>query len=606
MATAHGLCRFPHVARFEQLQYTRPKAIYTMRDGLAGNLIFRVFEDSRGDIWISAGGGGRNGLSRWQRSTGSLRHFAREPGFVDDTPPSVFREDRTGALWIGFLSGRVARYRDDRFLFFGPHEGISARVVEDIFLDRTGRLWIGTSSAGLIRIDDPSSDHPRPITYTTAQGLSSNTTSCITEGLFGRLYICTGRGLDRLNPDGRFEHFTTADGLALGQTEVTFRDRQGALWFGSLQGLSRWLPEPPQRNSPPPILIRGVRARGVPQPISELGESAVQPFSLATSQNQLQFDFVSIGFRPAERSRYQYMMENADTDWRTTESRTVNYASLPPGSYRFLVRAVDSGGALSPTPATASFTILPPYWQRRWFRLLALLAGMAILYTAYRVRLQGMTARVKLGYEERLNERTRIARELHDTLLQSLAGVSLQLDGVAKQIGPSSEAAAAQIRVVRRQVDASFREARQKVQDLRSPMLQGRALPAVLQESLEQIAAGHTVRLQVTVAGQPRLLREDQDEALLRIAQESVANAVRHAQASEIQVLLTYEDESLSLRIQDDGQGFNMDDARNRVGHWGLRNMQERAHQIGAEWKITTAAGCGTEIEAIVPLAADK
>jgi len=108
------------------------------------------------------------------------------------------------------------------------------------------------------------------------------------------------------------------------------------------------------------------------------------------------------------------------------------------------------------------------------------------------------------------------------------------------------------------------------------------------------------------VAGQPRLLREDQDEALLRIAQESVANAVRHAQASEIQVLLTYKDESLSLRIQDDGQGFNMDDARNRVGHWGLRNMQERAHQIGAEWKITTAAGCGTEIEAIVPLAADK
>jgi signal transduction histidine kinase len=209
-------------------------------------------------------------------------------------------------------------------------------------------------------------------------------------------------------------------------------------------------------------------------------------------------------------------------------------------------------------------------------------------------------------YEERLDERTRIARELHDTLLQSLAGVSLQLDGVAKQVGQSSETAAAQIKVVRQQVEATFREARQKVQDLRSPMLQGRDLPAVLRESLEQIAAGHMVRLQMTVAGEPRPLPEEVDEALLRIGQEAVGNAVRHAQASEIQVSLTYGYESLSLCVRDDGRGFDLDDARRLVGHWGLRNMQERAQRIGAQWKITTAAGRGTEIETIVPLAGDK
>jgi hypothetical protein len=121
VATAHGLCRFPHVAPFEQLQYTRPKAIYTTRDGLGGNLIFRVFEDSRGDIWISATDGRRGvGLSCWQRSTGSLRHFPREPEFGDETLPTDFREDRNGALWISFYSGRVARYRDNHFLFLGP------------------------------------------------------------------------------------------------------------------------------------------------------------------------------------------------------------------------------------------------------------------------------------------------------------------------------------------------------------------------------------------------------------------------------------------------------------------------------------------------------
>ena len=357
--SAHGLCRFPHVARFEQLQHTRAKAIYTTRDGLAGNLIFRVFEDSRGDIWISTGDG--NGLSRWQRSTASLHHYWREPGFPNDSPPTAFREDHTGAVWIGFYSGRVARYRDNQFLFFGPEEGIRGGRVDDIFTDHMGRLWIATLRGGLIRIDDPSLDHPRAMTYTTAAGLSSNDVRCITEDLLGRLYIGTGRGLDRLNPGGVIDHFTAADGLAPGESGVALRDRQGALWFGSLQGLSRWLPEAPQRDSPPPILIRGVRVRGVPQPISELGESAVPPFSLAANQNQMQFDFVSINFRPAEKRRYQYMLESADTDWRTTDQRSVNYASLPPGSHRFLARAVDSSGTPSAAPATAAFTILPPY-----------------------------------------------------------------------------------------------------------------------------------------------------------------------------------------------------------------------------------------------------
>jgi len=283
VATAYGLCRFPHVARFEQLQHTRPKVIYSERDGLAGGFIFRVFEDHRGDIWISSTDGqSRNGLSRWQRSTGSLRHFSREPGFGDAMPPTAFREDRTGALWIGFYDGRVARYRDNHFLFLGTHDVVSGSddfanggLVGDIFADHAGRLWIGTSRGGLIRIDDPALDHSHVIAYTTAQGLSSNEVHCITEDLYGRLYIGTGRGLDRLNPGGVIEHFTTTDGLALGQPVAALRDRQGALWFGTTQGLSRWLPDPPQRNSPPPILIRGVRVRGIPQPIYELGESAV-------------------------------------------------------------------------------------------------------------------------------------------------------------------------------------------------------------------------------------------------------------------------------------------------------------------------------------------
>jgi len=123
-----------------------------------------------------------------------------------------------------------------------------------------------------------------------------------------------------------------------------------------------------------------------------------------------------------------------------------------------------------------------------------------------------------------------------------------------------------------------------------------------MREALEQVAAGYPVRLRMTVAGQPRPVREELEETVLRIGQEAVANAVRHAQATAIEVWLTYDEGSLTLRIQDDGQGFDLEDPARRVGHWGLRNMQERADHIGAQWKITSAAGRGTGIETIVPL----
>jgi signal transduction histidine kinase len=342
-------------------------------------------------------------------------------------------------------------------------------------------------------------------------------------------------------------------------------------------------------------------------PVSQVGETRIPRGDLQPSQNQIQVEFVGFSDEPEESLNYKYKLEGGDSDWQGPgRQHQANYPGLPPGPYRFLVKAVNSEGAESATPAEIDFVVLPPFWRRWWFESMALAGVACLVFASYRLRLQGMTARVRLRYEERLAERTRIARELHDTLLQNLAGISLQLDGVAKQIGPSSEAAAARIRVVRQQVEASFREARQKVQDLRSPMLQGRALPEVLREALEHIAAGHPVHLRITVAGQPRPLPEELEEAVLRIGQEAVANAVRHAQANEIQVSLTYADGSLSLRIQDDGQGFDLDDARTRVGHWGLRNMQDRAHQIGAQWKITTAAGRGTGIETIVPLAGDR
>jgi len=594
LATGEGLCRLPHVARFEQLQYTRAKAIYTTRDGLADNQIFRVFEESRGDIWISTTGPkSGNGLSRWQRSTGSLRHFSREPGLPNDYYlPTVFREDRHGALWIGFFSGAVARYRDNHFQLFGRDEGITGGFVFDIFADHAGRLWIATHEAGLIRIDDPSLDHPRAVAYTIAQGLSSNDIFCITEDLFGRLYIGTGHGLDRLNPDGLIEHFTTADGLALGQPVTALRDRQGALWFGNMQGLSRWLPDPPQRNSPPPILIRGVRVRGVPQPISELGESAVPPFSLASGQNQLQFDFVSISFRPAEKRRYQYMLEGADTDWRTTESRSVNYASLPPSSYRFLVRAMDSAGTLSATPATASFTILPPYWQRWWFRLLALLTCVSFLYGAHRYNLH------RLLELERV--RTRIATDLHDDIGASLSQIAI-LSEVLIQRSGGDQGLTGQLSGMAhtaRNVLASMSDivwAINPRHDYLSDLLQR------IRRFASDLFAARDIDFAFRTPGadQDLKLSADMRREIYLVFKEAVNNVVRHSDCTHAEIDLSRETDGLTLRVSDNGKGLAA--CESGAGH-GLRNMRARATTLGGEVSIVSAAGQGTTIALRVPL----
>jgi len=577
---AHGLFRFPRVARFEQLQHTRPKAIYTKRDGLAANEIFRLFEDSRGDVWISTIGGDGSGMSRWQRSTGSLRHFSREPGFPRSFDlPTAFREDRTGALWIGFSSGGVARYRDNRFQFFGPDEGIHGGEVEDIFTDHTGRLWIGTLRGGLIRVDDPALDHPRASAYTTAQGLSSNEVRCTTEDLYGRLYIGTGRGLDRLNPDGGIEHFTTADGLAPGQAVVALRDRQGALWFGNMQGLSRWLPEPPQPSSPPPIRIRGVRVRGVPQPISELGESAVPQFSLATSQNQLQFDFVSIGFRPSERPRYQYMLEGADAAWTPpTELRTVNYASLPPASYRFLVRAVDPSGTPSATPATAAFTILPPYWQRWWFRLLALLACGSLVYGAHHYNLN------RLLELERI--RMRIATDLHDDIGASLSQVALLSEVVGQQVDGD-----ARVRAPLEQIGSISRQLVDLMSDIVWSINPKRDTLGDLIQRMRGFASdvfpGRHIAFQFRApeAGQDLQLDIEARRQVYLIFKEIVNNIVRHAEASEAEIDFRIERDSLVLRMSDNGKGF---ESRSESAGHGLASMQERAEKLGGEFVVSS------------------
>jgi len=218
IATGKGLCRFARVTRMDQLAGARPKAVYTMRDGLADDKIFRVFEDSRSNIWI----GTESGLARWDRATGRVHLLSQSDGLPARPVPTAFAEDRSGDLWVSLYNGGVVRYRGGRFAPLTAGNGVPG-FLNTIFIDSAGRLWIA-SSRGLVRVDDPTQNRARFITYGPAQGLSSNYIAAVTEDRWGRIYAATGRGVDRFEPqnDGiaRIRHYTAADGYCYRRVEI--------------------------------------------------------------------------------------------------------------------------------------------------------------------------------------------------------------------------------------------------------------------------------------------------------------------------------------------------------------------------------------------------
>jgi signal transduction histidine kinase/ligand-binding sensor domain-containing protein len=389
VATSQGLYRFPKVNRLEELARALPVATYTVRDGLADDYISRLFEDSRGDIWISSFHPPVT-ITRWERATNTLHRYSETDGLPPMNWPNVMAEDRAGNVWFGMHNGGLVRYHGNRFEFFGANEGVPVGLTQGLYFDREGRLWIAVRGRGTGRIDDPASSAPRAQPFVAADKLSSENLWSFTEDHWGFIYIGTERGVDKLNAvTGQVKYFTTADGLIRNQVNTAFRDQRGALWFGTPEGLSRLLPEPDQPTKPPTVLISGLRIAGISQPISELGASALPQLELNPDQNQLQIEFFSIALGAGEAIRYQFMLEGADKDWsQPTTQRVVNYARLAPGNYRFLVRAVSSDGVMSEVPAEIRFKILPPIWQRWWFiSLAALFVALAVFsLDRYRVR----------------------------------------------------------------------------------------------------------------------------------------------------------------------------------------------------------------------------
>ena len=594
--TGQGLCRFPAVAHFEDLAHTSPRALYTTREGLAFNDVFRLFEDSHGDIWISTLSQAANGLSRWERATQTLQSFSEADGLTPLTnqPVVAFCEDHAGNLWIGHWGSGLTRRAGNRFRLFSEADGVPAGTIRALYLDRGHRLWIASSLGGLACLADPTSDHPSFVTYTTGEGLSSNDVWCVTEDRSGHLYVGTGRGVDRLDPGtGHIKHYTAADGLMRGKVTTAFRDRHGVLWFGSnVHGLSRFVPGPEPPPAPPPILITGVRIAGVPRPLSQLGETGMLGFKLGPNQNQLTIDFVGLSFGPGDVLHYQYQLEGADRDWSPPGAeRSVNYANLAPGRYRFLVRAVNDDGLVSVAPATAAFTILPPIWQRWWFLTLAgFFAGLAF-YVAHRWRV------ARLVELERV--RTRIATDLHDDIGANLSLVAMLSEVACGELGRGDP----RLRDWFSTIAATSRDTVDAMSDIVWAVNPRRDqfsdLTQRMRRFAEEIFGARDIELHFVTPDADHKLGADLRREVFLIFKESVNNVVRHSGCTAARVELEIGHGWLELKMSDNGRGF--DAAHTRESN-GLASMRSRAKKLRGTLDVESSVGHGTVVKLRVPL----
>ncbi|HEY2012927.1 MAG TPA: two-component regulator propeller domain-containing protein [Bryobacteraceae bacterium] len=598
ISTGEGLCRFPKAGSLAQLSTTTP-VVYTTRSGLRNNEIFRLFEDHRGDLWISTAMGGA--LTRWDRRRGSFQHYLPTdcPGIA-----SAFAEDQAGNLWIAFSNdvstGRpsgLLRYRDGRFEQFPiPGDAPSGWILA-LYVDHSGSLWVGSTDRGLSRIQDPAAARPL-VNYCALQGLSSTNVRCITGDPHGRIYIGTPHGVDRIEPaSGRIRHFTTADGLPPGVPSGLYCDDAGRIWAATSRGLSMLTATPDRLSDPPRVYITGLTINGEPAAVPEPGVERFSGLQLRPDQRRLRIAFTGTGGAAGESIQYQYRVAGADGEWTAPSAeRSVAYAGLGAGRFHFAVRAVTSGG-ISAVPAEVDLEVLPPVWQRWWFLSPAIAALATLVWAAHRYDL----AR-RLQLEQM---RLRIASDLHDDLGARLSRVVILTELVNRRPDgrdPESSHLLTEIADMSRGMVDGLGDLVWAIHPGSDDLADvARRVRRYATEVLE--AQGIRWSFDTPPPAAHPALSPEQRRHLLLIYQEAIHNAAKHAKCSSVHLSLACGHGGCAAGIRDDGCGLPdpVPDSGN-----GLRNLRARAEALGGTLAIASQPGEGTEVTVSFPLKTER
>ena len=612
---------------------------YTTRDGLASNIVRALCEDRAGNLWAGTPGG----LNRLRG--GRIETYTVEDG-LSNNAVSAIEEDKDGNLWIGTLGG-LTRFRDGRFTIYTTADGLSDDSIITLRASRDGGLWIGTRTGGLNKMEGGRftwyrakewmpDDGVRSIyededgmlwVGTRRSGLSrfrnrEFTTCTMKAGLFDdcvfqiigddkqNLWISSPRGVFRVSKkefadfaDGSSAHIASvsygaADGMLSrecnGGQPGAWKSDDGKLWFATIKGIAMIDPQRARINDqPPPVAIERAVVDGEPIQLNERVE-------LPPGKERYEFYYTAMSFAAPEKVRFKYKLEGFDKDWVAAGAeRVALYTHIPPGTYKLRVIACNNDGVWNETGALLSLYLNPYFYQTYWFYAgVALSLGLLAL-AIYRLRVQ----RIRAQFAAVLEERNRMAREIHDTLAQDFVGIALQLKAVEKAMPDAPDKVERHLALAQSMVSHSLVEARRTVWNLRAQALETNDLATAFSHTARQMTEGTAVVAEVRVSGENRRLPSQIENNALRIGQEALTNAIKHAEPKHVLIELDFEAANLQLRVKDDGRGFDTEGMLATAdGHFGLLGMRERAEHCGGRLTLSSRPGEGTEVWATIPI----
>jgi signal transduction histidine kinase/ligand-binding sensor domain-containing protein len=520
-------------------------------DAPAPSDIFRLLPARDGSVWLGSFAGGVRALS-----ASMVDVSPPLDGLGPGSAPRQILEDR-GVTWVA-MGGVLSRIRGGKVTRWGAAQGLAAGDIYGFTLDQRGNLWMTTVSA-VVRVPladlekSPDGD-PQPARFTrydendgvrpvTRGGMSSPRITTATDG---RIWFCERDGVGIIDPD--------------------------LLTGNSVR---------------PPVVIEQLTADGV----------ALDALRPSFRGQQLRITYTATSLMAPERVRFRYRLEPA-AGWTDAEGRReITFVNLAPGNYRFRVTACNLDAVCNETGAAVDFRVMPLYYQTLWFRLGLAGAACGIVWVSYRFRMRRVDARYRLIAQER----ARLTREIHDSLLQGFAGVVLQLDAASRQFASHPALSKERLDRALEQADQSLREARQMLLDMRLPILEGRTLAEVLAEAGNAATRGTSIAFHLRIKGKEKPLPYPAQAALFLIGREAIINAVNHATPGRITLHLNSTDKECRLLVEDDGCGFDLEAAKRKSGHLGVRGMAERAREVGAQFRLETEPGAGTRVHVVVP-----
>jgi signal transduction histidine kinase/ligand-binding sensor domain-containing protein len=640
IGSANGVFRYDRkTQRIDRLPYNPPDPGDVKRE-----MINCIMEDRQGFIWVGTLG---RGLSKYDPATGEFIYYQQR--WNPDTGTRIVNtitdnyildviEDTSGRLWIGTQDGLNLFDRTTGDWLSFKHDpsnpdSPSHNWITTLYQDPSGILWIGTQGGGLNRLDLAKFVTTDPASYIFTHyqeqvGLANDMVFDILDDNNGALWIATANGLSRFDSQTKtFKNFGARDGLPINEFATGVLSDSGEMFFGGTNGFISFNPDQLTDNPYlPPVVLTSLQQNGKDMNTGQAPEN-LSRITIRWPDNSFEFGFATLSYTQPEKNQHAYMLERFDKDWNYVGSRRFGrYTNLPGGTYTLRLKGSNNDGVWNEAGLSIQVKVVPPFWDTGWFRgmvALVLLIGAAV---GYRLRIRSLewrsrdlekqvaTRTVELQHEidqrykveetlrqhERekatIEERNRLARELHDSVTQSLYGVTLYADAATRLLDTGQmPLAVANLNKLRDTAKGALEEMRLLIFELRPPVLEQEGLAAALEARLEAVEERVGLKTQLELEGEGEL-SQDIQEGLYRIALEALNNVLKHAQASCVTVSLIQQPQLTELIIVDDGVGFDLTTAL-KSGGLGLQGMKERAEQIGGKLTVKSQLGMGTTVQ---------